>query len=434
MLYLYCANKTLYAILKTNQQNHMYKIFTILILTISLTTFSQNKKEYLKQNRFDVENTDFKFPQTDFNIIGFGAYHGGAKTYKAEFQIIKSLKEQNAIDYYIPETNYSQAFFFQKYLETGNKELLKELILAFQTIVTQEGTIETFEHWKNLRKLNQSYKNNPIKVIGFDVINEYKFPIKHILFLTENVQNWKLKDELEQKLAEKDFDFSIRNKETTELLKKFINDYQANKNIYDNQITDTISFHHILKNIAYNFEERREREKIIFENYVYLKDIYHLEIKKQFAKYGFSHIEKEREQNYPSFFTRLIEQNVYKRNKVITVMGYLTKSEVLWDKIYDEQGNYKSYTTEKGYGIGDYWKEYFKGISKLKNTKLSDITLFRLNNDNSPYKNGTDLIEVKLFLKKSNRKELKGKPTTNFIDYAVLISNSKNQIPIEEMK
>lgn len=410
----------------------MKKLFTFFALIIAIFSFSQNKKDYLKQNRFDIENPDFKFPQTDFNILGFGAYHGSAKTYEAELNLIKSLKKQNALDYYIPETNFSQAYFFQQYLETGNEELLKELVLSFQTIVSQEGTIETFEHWKNLRLLNQSYKSNPIKVIGLDVINEYQFPIKHILLLTENIQNWKAKDELKKILIEKDFDFSIQNKEITKLLKSFIYDYEANKNIYVHQINDTISFHHILKNIVQNFEGERDREKIIFENYVSLKKIYNLETKKQFVKYGFFHLEKARKRNYPSFFTRLIEQNIYERNKVLTVIGYLTKSEVLWDKIYDKQGNYQSYTTEKGYGIGDYWKEHFKGIKKLKNTKLSDITLFKLNNENSPYNIGTDLIKVNLFLKKSNGKGLKGKATTDFIDYAVLISNSKNQIPIEE--
>lgn len=411
----------------------MKKIFIILSFIISLTAFSQSKKDYLKQNRFNIENSDFKFPQTDFNIIGFGAYHGSAKTYDAELSLIKSLKKQNALDYYIPETNFSQAFFFQQYLETGNEELLKDLVLAFQTIVGQEGTIETFEHWKNLRLLNQSYENNPIKVIGFDIINEYQFPIKHILYLTQNIQNWELRDDLKMKQSEKDFDFSLGNKETTQLLKNFIADYDENRNLYIHQISDTISFHHILKNIAYNFNEKREREKIIFENYIYLKDIYHLETKKQFAKYGFFHLEKEREQNYPSFFTRLIEQNIYERNNVITIIGYLTKSKVLWDKVYDKQGNYQSYTIEKGYGIGDYWKEYFKGINKLKKTKLSDITLFRLNSQKSPYNSGTDLIEVKLFLKESNGKGLKGKATTDFIDYAILINNSESQVPIEEI-
>ena len=362
----------------------MKNLFTFFALLISIFAFSQNKKNYLKLNRFDLEKLDFNFPQTDFNIIGFGAYHGSAKTYETELHLIKNLKKQNALDYYIPETNFSQAFFFQQYLDSGNEELLKELTLAFQTIVSQEGTIETFEHWKNLRLLNQSFKNNPIKIIGFDIINEYKFPIKHILFLTENINDWTLNEELKNKLYDKDLDFSVRNKEITLLLKNFITDYKTNKDLYIHQIKDTISFNHIIKNIVYTFEEKSEREKIIYNNYISLKEIYKLESKKQFAKYGFFHIQKEREKNYPSFFTRLIENEIYKKDKVISIIGYLTKSEVLWDKIYDKKGNYQKYTTEKGYGIGDYWKEYFCGIKNLKSTKLSDITLFRLNNINTP--------------------------------------------------
>ena len=107
---------------------------------------------------------------------------------------------------------------------------------------------------------------------------------------------------------------------------------------------------------------------------------------------------------------------------------------MLWDKKFDKHGNYTSYTTKAGYGIGDYWKEYFKGIKNLKKTKRSDLTMFKLNQDDSPYSKGTDLVEVKMFLKDYNTTKLKGKNTLQFIDYAILISNSKEQIPIEEMK
>lgn len=411
----------------------MNKILILLFSFSTILIFGQSKKEYLKDNRFDLTSSEFEFPQKNFNIIGFGAFHGSAKTYDAEIKLIQNLKKQNLIDYYIPETNYSQAFFFQQYLETGNEELLKELTLAFQSIVGQEGTVETLEHWKRLRQLNQTYPKDQIKVIGCDAISEYRFSIKHILILTDKVQNWELKSELKSKFDNNEINFSTRSKETAELLNEFINDYEKYKGIYSDQITDTIGFNHILKNIKYNFDREKHREEIIFDNYVYLKSVLDLENKKQFFKYGFMHVEKQREDNFPYFFTRIIEQNVYDRNNVITIMGYLTKSKVLWDKIYDKQGNYETFTIEKGYGIGDYWKEYFKGIGKLKRTKLSDITLFKLNSENSPYKKGTDLIEVKLLLKKSNGKSLKGKPTTDFIDYAILISNSENQIPLEEI-
>lgn len=411
----------------------MRKVFLFLFICIIFMGNSQSKKQYLEANRYDILQEDFVFPSTDFNMIGFGAYHGSARTYEAEFILIKSLKEQKSLDYYLPEMSFSQAFFFQKYLENGDEDLLKKLVLSYQAIVVQEGSIETFLHWKNLRKLNQSYSENPIKVIGFDIINNYEFPIKHLVYLAENVESWKEKEDLEKLLLDEDTDFSIRNEQLKNLLKTFIKSYRKNKENKDIYIHNVWDFNFILKNIEDNFEEKIDREKIIYENYLLIKNQYQLGNKKQFVKYGFFHIQKEQETDYPSFFTRLIQNHIYKKEKVITVMGYLTKSKVLWDKVYDKNGNYKSFTIKRGFGVGDYWNEYFKGIKHLKKAKLSDITLFRINSENSPYHFGLDLVEVKYFLKNSQIK-LQNKNTTDFIDYAILIRNSENQKPIELLK
>ena len=411
----------------------MNKLLTIIVMFSCAFLSSQNKIEFLTKNRFDLNNENLVFPQDNFKIIGFGALHGSAKTYLAEINLIKTIQKQTVIDFYVPEASFSQAFYFQKYLENGDEKLLKELVLSFQTIVSQEGSIETFEHWKNLKKLNDENPLKKIKVIGFDIINDYEFPIKHILYLTENITNWKERDKLAIYLTDNDTNFGLSNQELEKDLKLFIESYQKYQSIYDSSIKDTFSFKYVIDNISSNFNKNREREKIIFSNYKILKDIYNLENKKLFIKYGSFHIQKAREEDYPSFFTRLIENNLYKREEIITVMGYLTKSEVLWNKIYDKNGNYKTYTIEKGYGIGDYWKEYYKGIRNLKKTAVSDITLFRLNTYESPYKSGTDLVEVKMFLKDYNTSVLRGKNTLQFIDYAILIRNSEAQKPIEEL-
>ncbi|PVX49813.1 hypothetical protein C7377_1446 [Balneicella halophila] len=407
---------------------------TILFILFVQAIFGQKNTDYLSDNRVDLRTDSPMITETDFNIIGFGALHGSAKTYDAELSLVSSLVEKNLLDYYIIETNYSQAYYFQEYLKTGNEKLLKELTLSFQTIVSQEGTIETFNHWKNIRELNLKYPNKSIKVIGCDVVNEYRFPIKHILHLTKDDNSWNERENLKKVNLQVDLDFGIWNKEINSIVKSFVQDYLSNKEKYKELITDIDDFDHIIGNINYNFKEKREREKIIFANYMYLHKKLNLSDKKQFAKYGYFHIQKEREGNYPSFFTRLIENNVYERNNVITIMGYLTKSKVLWDKKYDEDGNYRSYTTKAGYGISDYWKEYFKGIKNLKKASLSDLTLFKLNQKNSPYSHETDLVEIKMFLKDHNTRKLKGKNTLQFIDYAILIRESKEQVPIEEMK
>jgi hypothetical protein len=300
-------------------------------------------------------------------------------------------------------------------------------------MVSQEGTIETFNHWKNIRELNLKFPNK-FQIIGCDVVNEYRFPIKHILYLTKDIDSWDEREKLKKLSLQVELDFSIWNKEVNPIVKSFVQDYLANKEKYIELINNIEVFDFVIENINRNFEKNREREKIIFENYMFLYKNLNLSDKKQFAKYGYGHIIKEREVDYPSFFARLHENNVYERKKVITVMGYLTKSKVLWDKKYDKNGDYKNYTTKAGYGISDYWKEYFKGIKFLKKSKLSDLTMFKLNGENSPYSNEADLIEIKMFFKDYNTSKLKGKNTLQFIDYAILISDSKEQVPIEEMK
>jgi len=58
----------------------MKTIFNFLVLFSSILAFSQNKLSYLKKNSFDITDKKFTFPESNFNIIGFGAYHGSEKT------------------------------------------------------------------------------------------------------------------------------------------------------------------------------------------------------------------------------------------------------------------------------------------------------------------------------------------------------------------
>ena len=117
-------------------------------------------------------------------------------------------------------------------------------------------------------------------------------------------------------------------------------------------------------------------------------------------------------------------------------MVFYAKSTVLWNAKYDKNGKYRSHSIKRGYGIGDYWLEYFRGIKHLKKSQLSDLTLFNLTAKNSPYfqKGNSDLVEIKGFLRRSTHEQYLQKSTTDFFDWALLISNSAANIPIEAMK
>lgn len=419
----------------------MKKSILIYLLFISFGVFAQSKKEYLQQHRFDLHNQTFKFPQKDFKIIGFGAYHGSVKTETASLNLLKSILRTTDISYYLPETDYSVAHYFDQYLKTGDTILLKDLVIHYGTNVPQERSIAVYKKWRKLKEINdQSPVNKKFKVIGIDILSTYKYTSKHLLeLLDENKIKSKAFVELQQMVKLDTTDYSPRYDSYSKgVLKRFLKDVKTHSNTYNKAIKDTASWNHIVKNIKVTFTDfSRLREPTIYQNYIDLSKRYDFENKAQFLRIGFSHIEKSREgkKGYPYFFTRLIENNIYKKEDIITVIGYLTNSKVLWDELYDEQGNYKGYTTEAGFGIGDYEKEYFRGIDNLKQTKLSDQTLFQINAKNTPYSdNMPDLIDIIMTDSASNSEAVKGMSTTDFLDYAILISDSPASVPIYEMK
>ena len=411
---------------------------TVLLFLITQSLFSQSKNEYLKNNRFDLLQPDFEFPEKSFKIIGFGAYHGSQATEHAEQILLEKLIDSKKISYYLPETDFGIAYYFNEYLKLGDSILLKDLVRHYGARVPQEKTVETYNKWKNIKRMHdrQLDTEHKIQVVGIDMIVTYKYTSKLLIDLFR-VEKGKFKsyDNLVDMIQIDTTDYSPNyNSYSKKILQTFVVDYENNKGYFQSISKNLTITDFLIENINQTFKKRK-REKIIYDNYVHLNTLYDFKSKAQFVRMGFFHIEKDRENNTPSFFTRLIENSIYQKSEIVAIAGYLTKSRVLWDLKYDHKKNYVGFTTEGGYGIGDYWKEYFKGIKRLKKNKLSNLTLYDLNNENSPYqKNQTDLMEIKLFLKKSNKNDLKGKTTTDYFDYALLISNSKANTPIEELK
>lgn len=416
----------------------MKKIYIILLVLISLQAYSQTKLEYLENNRFDLSSSEFDFPQKDFKIIGFGAYHGSAKTEETEHTLLKSLTKNGTIKYYLPETDFSIGHYFNQYLKTGDTLLLKDLVKHYGIRVPQEQSIETYNKWQEIKILNDNLpQENKLTVVGIDYMVSYKYTSSHLLEVIDFKKNKeKSLREIANMVKTDTTDFSrYYDSYSKNILKTFVNDYEKNPSKFEDDINDKFIFQHIIKNLNISFDDSANREKVIFTNYKELSSFYKFDKNPQFLRFGFGHLQKEREGNNSSFFNMLIENNIYERSKVVSVIGYLTDSEVLWDFIYDDNGDYKSFTTEGGYGIGDYEKEYFLGIENLKKSKISDITLFQLNKKDTPYNDGApDLIEVVMTEEKSNGEEVKGKSTTDFLDYAILISNSKANTPIQEME
>ncbi len=418
----------------------MKNILYTLCLLSCIQLLGQSKIDYLKKHRYDLHCPDFHFPQKNMKIIGFGAYHGSAKTEDTELLLLKSLLKSNRIRYYLPETDFSIAHFFNEYLQTGDTLLLKDLVTHYGSRVPQDRSIETYSKWKALKQLNDSLPNKDrLHVVGIDLLVSYKYASKQLMQLIKPVEApTKALQSVKQMIALDTTDYSIQYDSYSKgILKNFLADLAEHQERYLIAGEGKKELDHLIRNIEITFQDfNNAREPTIYENYRVLSEWYDFENNPQFLRMGFAHLEKSREgtDGYPYFFTRLIEHKIYDQEEVVSIIGYLTNSRVVWDEEYDTQGNYTGFTTEGGFGIGDYDKEYFRGIQNLKDTKRSDQTLYRLNTQHSPYRDlEPDLIEIVMEEEASNSEAVKGMATTDFIDYAVLISNSKASTPIFEM-
>lgn len=415
------------------------KLFFLVNLFSICLCFAQTDKEaYLSENKFDLNKLN-KFPQKGMKIVGFGAYHGSAKTEDTEILILKSILKNESVKYYFPETDYSIAYYFNEYLKSGDEVLLEDLIKNYGTRVPQERAIEVFNKWKKLKEINDKLPSKKkIIVAGVDIVVTYKYSYKHLLKLAENgLGKWNKLDELKSMIEIDTADFYPYKKDSyaKKILQDFVSDYETNKVIYDDFIVDKQSFSHLITTLNMSFE-KSSREENNVKNYISLAKIYKYENDLKFFRYGFSHLLKIREEdkNGASMFTQLIENNIYKKDEIVSIIGYLTESEVLWEDIF-ENGKYIESKNEGGFGIGDYDKEYFKGIDLFKKQKVSDKTLFRLNHKENPYfsKGNSDMMEVILDPKPKNQIDYSQKATAEFMDYSILISNSKANTSIYKL-
>ena len=179
----------------------------------------------------------------------------------------------------------------------------------------------------------------------------------------------------------------------------------------------------------------------MYNNYLVLQKQYNLSQTKQYFRMGVYHIMKSRINSSATFFCKLLENGIYKKEDIVSIQGYLNKSRVLWDikyKSYFNPNSYEGYKTKGRLGYSDHIIEHFKGIRKLKRLKTSDYTFYNLKSDtiNNKYNRigNLNLIKIKSLFHGVYWKPVKGKSTLDYIDYAILISNSKANTPIEELK
>lgn len=317
--------------------NKIKIIILVIISSISTacSSFYYDKESYLELNNtilnlddtLDFSGFDiFKSNLDDKKIVLTGELHGISSNELINIKLVKYLKNKINFKYYLMESSYSTAYFINKYLNTGDEEILKSQFKKLDG--TYAYSEDKYNFFKELYEFNKGLdEEEKIEVIGIDM--EQNLPITYMY----------LKDTLGNKLNN-DFNVYLNNsistenyydelKTKTETLLTNINDNELYyKTLLDSEFENV---KHVLINlIAYCDssitvdDEMQIREDQIYSNFKFFDK--NSKDSKYFGQWGSFHIynydnnteENKGQEPLKSFAMRLKDDKKYK-DKVISI-------------------------------------------------------------------------------------------------------------------
>lgn len=238
----------------------------LLVLTISACS-NVEKADYLNINKSELkssyDSSDYDKLKDDLKtntIFLAGEIHGIKENYTLRMNLLRFLKENADVKYYLAEMGYSSSSYINKYLSTGDE---KYLFLVTNSIVgSYDYSIEDVEFWRSLYKYNSSIlEKEKIKVIGLDLEHQYWISIIHLNDILKN--------------KELGPNMTVVLKELNRLTSYICPDINNTENILKNVQGIKISY---LKKITENINKDLEKRKFLYKKILNKQEFRDLEL------------------------------------------------------------------------------------------------------------------------------------------------------------
>lgn len=100
------------------------------------------------------------------DLFLYGEFHGIKETIKIDFELIKYLNKNAGMKIHLAEIDFSQAYFLNEYLSTGNEKLI-DYVLNSWIINHGHNNRDYKNKWIQIRKLNViNSEDSQIRVYG----------------------------------------------------------------------------------------------------------------------------------------------------------------------------------------------------------------------------------------------------------------------------
>ncbi|MDV3429629.1 MAG: hypothetical protein LIR50_21975 [Bacillota bacterium] len=403
-----------------------------------------NMNNYLEKNHSEIDVnscTGFNLLDEDIkknDVILAGEYSGVSKNYLVKLSLFKYLNEKHGVRYLLEDIGYSQAYFINEYLKSGDESILKSLYLnavgyGYRTGGTEFDYKESYDFWKKLRKYNLSLSDDKrIFVIGIGFESQEWTILKYINLLLpereppEEIKSFikafrdkcKEKNELEKNMDKilksskkpEEIDKEIikssqkieeKDKEIGKSIQKIQKNLETNPGLYEKYLgAGYFDFNFIVNNVFIDSSGGIYSFGPELDMYSKFKKIYfNLPMGKYFGQFNM-------EQVYQNIPLNVANQNEFA--SFLNGSGSPVAGRVLSIAYAYENSKAISSLADDAKAAESFDVDILKNISK------SDTTLFKLNGDKSPFAAKAYLVIAKDDMH-----------TTDYFKYILLIKNSK---------
>lgn len=384
-------------------------------------------QEYLKENysSIDLEDeSEFKdLAIMDSDIEGKEIFftaekHGTKANEQLNMKFLKYFKEKTDFKYYLCELPYSDTYFINKYLETGDIKILEDIYKPLKG--TFEWNKDSYNHLKKLYEYNNTLpKGSRIQVVGADIehqpINAYKFLVD---VLPDKEAPKEIKSVIDKiKSTFNDLDkFDETFAQCSNELQKNI---EKNENIYKEYLGENFTgFNLVNLNVlniveSYKHEEyvdwNNTRDNMIYENFQILQK--ELPKGKYYGQWGLNHTFQSKEKDIMWFAAYLNSDDSIFKDKILTVIYNYDNCKMMGK------------TDNMGYTNNEL-NIIYPQIKETNDLLEGNLNIYKLTSENSPFS------ETPMYYT-FNGEEIEAN-MLDFFQYIVCIKNSKATEPLND--
>lgn len=376
---------------------------------------------YLQENMEKVEldgSTSFELLDDDLKNARFvllGENHGFKVPQKVDPLLFGHLNTKHDFNYYLLEMDQSQAYFMNRYNETGNDSLLTEVLSHWVV----SGGRENLDYKKRFQALRDHYQNTKkFRYIGNDRISGIEMMAAHL-------------EEIIPEVAIP-YDHARADSVNLEQIGSKIESLLSDSTVADISENIRADLGYMLNNIRYSLN-KDHREEVMTLNLLDLFERHALKNDKIYAFFGLGHVLKAPAEGWSAMASRLIDKDPWFEEHMITMVflyedsQQFLRSRALPPFLRDD-GKY----TKFSFSMDDLFLSYLYGIEDLKRvTQPNTTTLFKINGKNSPYQESKRLFQMTQLIPVGGLMSADPqRSTSEYMDYVIMVRDSEWAEPL----